>query len=76
MFSEKLEKNLFIFENLIDLKCCYNFFVEVEVFMERKKKYIEIRKEVREVVNGDLDGFFYMFFLLYLVDSILSEEMS
>lgn len=44
--------------------------------MERKKKYIEIRKEVREVVNGDLDGFFYMFFLLYLVDSILSEEMS
>ncbi|KAK1332131.1 hypothetical protein QTO34_007817 [Cnephaeus nilssonii] len=63
LFSEKPEKNLLIFENLIDLNRCYTFPVEVEVPMERKKKYIEIRKEAREAANGDSD-------------SSLSEEMS
>uniref|UniRef100_G3RTS5 DNA-dependent protein kinase catalytic subunit n=1 Tax=Gorilla gorilla gorilla TaxID=9595 RepID=G3RTS5_GORGO len=76
LFSEKPEKNLLIFENLIDLKRRYNFPVEVEVPMERKKKYIEIRKEAREAANGDSDGPSYMSSLSYLADSTLSEEMS
>ncbi|KAL4682230.1 hypothetical protein H8959_001785, partial [Pygathrix nigripes] len=76
LFSEKPEKNLLIFENLIDLKRRYNFPVEVEVPMERRKKYIEIRKEAREAANGDSDGPSYMSSLSYLADSTLSEEMS
>ncbi|XP_062044500.1 DNA-dependent protein kinase catalytic subunit isoform X2 [Lepus europaeus] len=76
LFTEKPEKNLLIFENLIDLKRCYSFPVEIEVPMERKKKYIEIRKEVREATSGDSDGPHYMSSLSYLADSSLSEEMS
>ncbi|KAM9626909.1 DNA-dependent protein kinase catalytic subunit isoform 2-T2 [Trichechus inunguis] len=76
LFSEKPEKNLLIFENLIDLNRCYTFPVEVEVPMERKKKYIEIRKEAREAANGDSDGPCYISSLSYLGDSSLSEEMS
>ncbi|XP_070248944.1 DNA-dependent protein kinase catalytic subunit [Myotis yumanensis] len=76
LFSEKPEKNLLIFENLIDLNRCYTFPVEVEVPMERKKKYIEIRKEAREAANGDSGVPHYISSLSYLADSSLSEEMS
>ncbi|XP_021065597.1 DNA-dependent protein kinase catalytic subunit [Mus pahari] len=77
LFSEKPEKNLFIFENLIDLKRCYTFPIEVEVPMERKKKYIEIRKEARDAANGASGSPHYMSSLSYcLTDSSLSEEMS
>ncbi|XP_051006522.1 DNA-dependent protein kinase catalytic subunit [Acomys russatus] len=76
LFSEKPEKNLFIFENLIDLKRCYTFPIEVEVPMERKKKYIEIRKEARLAANEASGGPHYMSSLSYLADSSLSEEMS
>ncbi|XP_068381983.1 DNA-dependent protein kinase catalytic subunit isoform X2 [Eschrichtius robustus] len=76
LFSEKPEKNLLIFENLIDLKRCYTFPIEVEVPMERKKRYIEIRREAREAANGDSGGPCYMSSLSYLADSSLSEEMS
>ncbi|XP_008051625.2 DNA-dependent protein kinase catalytic subunit [Carlito syrichta] len=76
LFSEKPEKNLLIFENLINLKRCYTFPVEVEVPMEIKKKYIEIRKEAREAANGDPDGPHYMSSLSHLAESSLSEEMS
>ncbi|GAB1300036.1 DNA-dependent protein kinase catalytic subunit [Apodemus speciosus] len=76
LFSEKPEKNLFIFENLIDLKRCYTFPIEVEVPMERKKKYIEIRKEARDAANGVSGSPHYMSSLSYLTDSSLSEEMS
>ncbi|XP_045857456.1 DNA-dependent protein kinase catalytic subunit isoform X2 [Meles meles] len=76
LFSEKPEKNLLILENLIDLKRCYTFPIEVEFPMERKKKYIEIRKEAREATNGDSGGPHYLSSLSYLADSSLSEEMS
>uniref|UniRef100_A0A8C5JY83 DNA-dependent protein kinase catalytic subunit n=1 Tax=Jaculus jaculus TaxID=51337 RepID=A0A8C5JY83_JACJA len=76
LFTEKPEKNLFIFENLIDLKRCYTFPVEVEVPMERKKKYIEIREEARMAANADSDSPRYMSSLSYLADNTLSEEMS
>ncbi|KAM6171214.1 DNA-dependent protein kinase catalytic subunit isoform 3-T3 [Erethizon dorsatum] len=76
LFSEKPEKNLFIFENLIDLNRCYTFPIEVEVPMERRKRYIEIRREAREAANEDSDGPHYMSSLSYLADSSLSEEMS
>ncbi|XP_017172381.1 DNA-dependent protein kinase catalytic subunit isoform X2 [Mus musculus] len=76
LFNEKPEKNLFIFENLIDLKRCYTFPIEVEVPMERKKKYIEIRKEARDAANGASGSPHYMSSLSYLTDSSLSEEMS
>uniref|UniRef100_A0A8C5V850 DNA-dependent protein kinase catalytic subunit n=1 Tax=Microcebus murinus TaxID=30608 RepID=A0A8C5V850_MICMU len=76
LFSEKPEKNLLIFENLIDLKRCYTFPIEVELPMERTKKYIEIRKEAREAASGNSDVPHYMSSLSYLADSSLSEEMS
>ncbi|KAM5298283.1 DNA-dependent protein kinase catalytic subunit [Ctenodactylus gundi] len=76
LFSEKPEKNLLIFENLIDLSRCYTFPIEVEVPMERKTKYIEIRKEARETANEASDGPHYISSLSYLADSSLSEEMS
>ncbi|XP_075405763.1 DNA-dependent protein kinase catalytic subunit [Tenrec ecaudatus] len=76
LFSEKPEKNLLIFENLIDVNRCYAFPVEIEVPMERKKKYIEIRKEARQAASGDADGPHYISSLSYLAASSLSEEMS
>ncbi|XP_077622037.1 DNA-dependent protein kinase catalytic subunit [Crocuta crocuta] len=76
LFSEKPEKNLLIFENLIDQKRCYTFPVEVEVPMERRKKYIEIRTEAREAGDGGSGGPHYISSLSYLADSSLSEEMS
>ncbi|KAL1788740.1 DNA-dependent protein kinase catalytic subunit isoform X1 [Sigmodon hispidus] len=76
LFSEKPEKNLFIFENLIDLKRRYTFPIEVEVPVERNKKYIEIRKEARDAANGISGSPRYMSSLSSLIDSSLSEEMS
>ncbi|XP_048223408.1 DNA-dependent protein kinase catalytic subunit [Perognathus longimembris pacificus] len=76
LFTEKPEKNLLIFENLLDLKRCYTFPIEVEVPMERKKKYFEIWKEAREAASGGSDGPHYMSSLSYMADSSLSEEMS
>ncbi|KAK7881228.1 hypothetical protein WMY93_029637 [Mugilogobius chulae] len=64
LFSEKPEKNQFILENIIDVSRTYHFPIEVEVPLERKKKYIMIRKEAHEE-NAS-----------YMADSSLSEEMS
>ncbi|KAG8570891.1 hypothetical protein GDO81_011464 [Engystomops pustulosus] len=76
LFSEKKEKNIFILENLVDLKRLYSFPIEVEVPMERKKKYLAIRKEVREAANDDPDEPQYLSSQSYMADSSLSEEMS
>nr|XP_046226723.1 DNA-dependent protein kinase catalytic subunit isoform X2 [Scatophagus argus] len=73
LFSEKPEKNQFILENLIDVKRTYNFPIEIEVPLERKKKYIKIRKEVSEE-NGEAPV--YLSSQSYMADSSLSEEMS
>ncbi|CAL8293471.1 unnamed protein product [Lota lota] len=73
LFSEKPEKNQFILENLIDVQRGYNFPVEIEVPLERKKKYIMIRKEVNEE-NGEAPV--YLSSQSYMADSSLSEEMS
>uniref|UniRef100_A0A8C3RFN2 DNA-dependent protein kinase catalytic subunit n=1 Tax=Cyanoderma ruficeps TaxID=181631 RepID=A0A8C3RFN2_9PASS len=76
LFSEKSEKNLLIFENLIDLKRQYTFPVEVEVPLERKKRYIAIRKEARDAGNSSQDEPKYLASSSYMMDSSLSEEMS
>ncbi|KAM9332600.1 DNA-dependent protein kinase catalytic subunit [Pholidichthys leucotaenia] len=73
LFSEKPEKNQFIFENLIDVERTYNFPIEIEVPLERKRKYIMIRKEVSEE-NGEAPV--YLSSQSYMADSSLSEEMS
>ncbi|XP_066538129.1 DNA-dependent protein kinase catalytic subunit [Hoplias malabaricus] len=73
LFTEKPEKNQFIFENLIDTQRTYNFPIEIEVPIERKKKYVMIRKEVSEE-NGDVPV--YLSSQSYMADSSLSEEMS
>uniref|UniRef100_A0A8C5BIH0 DNA-dependent protein kinase catalytic subunit n=1 Tax=Gadus morhua TaxID=8049 RepID=A0A8C5BIH0_GADMO len=73
LFSEKPEKHQFILENLIDVQRAYNFPVEIEVPLERKKKYILIRKEVNEE-NGEAPV--YLSSQSYMADSSLSEEMS
>uniref|UniRef100_A0A8U8BLG7 DNA-dependent protein kinase catalytic subunit n=1 Tax=Geospiza parvula TaxID=87175 RepID=A0A8U8BLG7_GEOPR len=74
LFSEKSEKNLLIFENLIDLKREYTFPVEIEVPLERKKRYIAIRKEARDAGNSNEPK--YLASSSYMMDSSLSEEMS
>ncbi|XP_009101121.3 DNA-dependent protein kinase catalytic subunit isoform X1 [Serinus canaria] len=76
LFSEKSEKNLLIFENLIDLKREYTFPVEIEVPLERKKRYIAIRKEARDAGNSSQDEPKYLASSSYMMDSSLSEEMS
>ncbi|XP_075069595.1 DNA-dependent protein kinase catalytic subunit [Mixophyes fleayi] len=76
LFAEKKEKNLLILENLIDFHRNYSFPIEVEVPMERKRKYLAIRKEAREASNVDSDGPQYLSSQSYMADSSLSEEMS
>ncbi|XP_053571003.1 LOW QUALITY PROTEIN: DNA-dependent protein kinase catalytic subunit [Bombina bombina] len=76
LFTEKKEKNLLIFENLIDLQRNYSFPIEVEVPLERKRKYFAIRKEAREAANVDSDEPQYLSSQSYMSDSSLSEEMS
>uniref|UniRef100_A0A8C7SL94 DNA-dependent protein kinase catalytic subunit n=1 Tax=Oncorhynchus mykiss TaxID=8022 RepID=A0A8C7SL94_ONCMY len=73
LFTEKPEKNQLIFENLIDTQRTYRFPIEIEVPMERKKKYVMIRKEVSEE-NGEEPV--YLSSQSYMADSSLSEEMS
>ncbi|XP_031163630.2 DNA-dependent protein kinase catalytic subunit [Sander lucioperca] len=73
LFSEKPEKNQFILENIIDIERTYRFPIEIEVPLERKKKYVMIRKEVSEE-NGEAPV--YLSSQSYMADSSLSEEMS
>ncbi|XP_056629192.1 DNA-dependent protein kinase catalytic subunit isoform X2 [Triplophysa dalaica] len=73
LFTEKPEKNQLIFENLIDAQRIYNFPIEIDVPIERKKKYVMIRKEVSGE-NGDAPV--YLSSQSYMADSSLSEEMS
>ncbi|XP_070708776.1 DNA-dependent protein kinase catalytic subunit [Pempheris klunzingeri] len=73
LFSEKPEKNQFILENIIDVERTYNFPIEIEVPLERKKQYVMIRKEVNEE-NGEAPV--YLSSQSYMADSSLSEEMS
>ncbi|KAJ8010680.1 hypothetical protein DPEC_G00077640 [Dallia pectoralis] len=73
LFTEKPEKNQFIFENLIDTQRTYRFPIEIEVPMERKKRYLMIRKEVN-VESGEEPA--YLSSQSYMADSSLSEEMS
>ncbi|XP_067887902.1 DNA-dependent protein kinase catalytic subunit isoform X2 [Heterodontus francisci] len=76
LFSEKPEKNIFILENLIDVQRTYSFPVEIEVPVEKKRRYFAIRKEAREAAEGDSDEPHYLSSQSYMVDSSLSEEMS
>ncbi|XP_030635503.1 DNA-dependent protein kinase catalytic subunit [Chanos chanos] len=73
LFTEKPEKNQFIFDNIIDTQRTYNFPIEIDVPIERKKKYVMIRKEVSGE-NGDVPV--YLSSQSYMADSSLSEEMS
>ncbi|XP_042616499.1 DNA-dependent protein kinase catalytic subunit-like isoform X2 [Cyprinus carpio] len=73
LFTEKPDKNQFIFDNLIDTQRVYNFPIEIDVPIERKKKYGMIRKEVSGE-NGDAPV--YLSSQSYMADSSLSEEMS
>lgn len=73
LFTEKPDKNQFIFDNLIDAQRVYNFPIEIDVPIERKKKYVMIRKEVSGE-NGDAPV--YLSSQSYMADSSLSEEMS
>ncbi|XP_061454380.1 DNA-dependent protein kinase catalytic subunit isoform X2 [Rhineura floridana] len=76
LFTEKPEKNVFIFENLLDLQHRYSFPIEIEVPLERKKQYIAIRKEARVATTEDSVEPHYLASASYMADSSLSEEMS
>ncbi|XP_060788690.1 DNA-dependent protein kinase catalytic subunit-like isoform X1 [Neoarius graeffei] len=73
LFTEKPEKNQFIFDNLIDTQRTYMFPIEIDFPIERKRKYVMIRKEVSGE-NGDAPV--YLSSQSYMADSSLSEEMS
>ncbi|XP_037550083.1 DNA-dependent protein kinase catalytic subunit [Nematolebias whitei] len=73
LFSEKPEKNQFILENIVDVRRIYNFPIEIEVPLERKKKYFMIRKEISEE-SGEAPV--YLSSQSYMADGSLSEEMS
>ncbi|CAJ1081863.1 DNA-dependent protein kinase catalytic subunit [Xyrichtys novacula] len=73
LFSEKPEKYQFILENIIDVGRTYSFPIEVEVPLERKKKYVMIRREVN-MEKGEAPV--YLSSQSYMADSSLSEEMS
>ncbi|KAG5837285.1 hypothetical protein ANANG_G00237680 [Anguilla anguilla] len=73
LFSEKPEKNQFILENIIDTQKTYRFPIEVEVPLERKNKFVTIRKEAsaeKEEVPR------YLSTQSFMAGSSLSEEMS
>ncbi|KAM4719019.1 DNA-dependent protein kinase catalytic subunit isoform 2-T2 [Anableps anableps] len=73
LFNEKPEKNQFILENIIDVQRTYNFPIEIEIPLERKKKYFMIRKEVSDETG---EAPVYLSSQSYMADSSLSEEMS
>ncbi|KAL4648766.1 DNA-dependent protein kinase catalytic subunit isoform X1 [Arapaima gigas] len=72
LFTEKPDKNQFIFENLIDTQRLYRFPIEVEVPLEKKQKYVTIRKEMAQEYG---EGPQYLS-SQSCMDSSLSEEMS
>uniref|UniRef100_A0A4W4HUH9 DNA-dependent protein kinase catalytic subunit n=1 Tax=Electrophorus electricus TaxID=8005 RepID=A0A4W4HUH9_ELEEL len=74
LFTEKPEKNQLIFENLIDTQRIYEFPIEIDFPIERKKKYVMIRKEVTGENGGEAPV--YLSSQSYMADSSLSEEMS
>ncbi|KAJ8280685.1 hypothetical protein GJAV_G00057750 [Gymnothorax javanicus] len=73
LFSEKPEKNQFILENIIDMQRTYRFPIEVEVPLERKNKFVTIRKEA-SAENEEAPR--YLSTQSFMAGSSLSEEMS
>ncbi|KAI1889250.1 hypothetical protein AGOR_G00177210 [Albula goreensis] len=72
LFTEKPEKNQFIFENIIDTLKTYRFPIEIEVPLEKKNKFLTIRKEASE----EKEEPHYMSTQSSMAESSLSEEMS
>ncbi|XP_061073095.1 DNA-dependent protein kinase catalytic subunit [Conger conger] len=73
LFSEKPEKNQFILENIIDMQKTYRFPIEVEVPLERKNKFVTIRKEASAENEEEPH---YLPTQSFMAGSSLSEEMS
>nr|XP_006812076.1 PREDICTED: DNA-dependent protein kinase catalytic subunit-like [Saccoglossus kowalevskii] len=86
LFAENHAKGQFFLDNLVDADKVYHFEIEMESPMERKKKFVAIRKEVRDASEEDdlqdsavgLYGTGGVRYLSsqYLADSSLSEEIS
>ncbi|XP_070581112.1 DNA-dependent protein kinase catalytic subunit-like [Ptychodera flava] len=87
LFSENTAKGQFFLDNLLDADKEYRFEIELESAMERKKKFVAIRKEVRQANrDSDFDDSAYTAYSntsgirylssQYLADSSLSEEIS
>ncbi|XP_077979786.1 DNA-dependent protein kinase catalytic subunit-like [Glandiceps talaboti] len=87
LFSENLAKGQFCLDNFVDQDKPYRFEIELESPMQRKKKFVAIRKEVRDA-NRDEDSEDYGYSVYgtttgvrylssqYLADSSLSEAIS
>uniref|UniRef100_A0A663E412 DNA-dependent protein kinase catalytic subunit n=1 Tax=Aquila chrysaetos chrysaetos TaxID=223781 RepID=A0A663E412_AQUCH len=75
LFTEKSEKVRIIY-NMGFLFILNGFDNFLAVPLERKKRYIAIRKEARDAGNGDQDEPRYLASASYMMDSSLSEEMS
>uniref|UniRef100_A0A803SLW3 DNA-dependent protein kinase catalytic subunit n=1 Tax=Anolis carolinensis TaxID=28377 RepID=A0A803SLW3_ANOCA len=77
VFNESKFYQGFLFTEKPEKVCIKSNFIKINsVPLERKKRYIAIRKEAREAVSEDSAEPHYLASASYMVDSSLSEEMS
>nr|XP_054763504.1 DNA-dependent protein kinase catalytic subunit-like [Lytechinus pictus] len=80
IFSENLSKGQFLLDNLVDPKKEYNFAIEADAPVERKKRFVAIRSQAREAnapeESGYVSGPAHYLSSQYLSDSSLSEDVN
>ncbi|XP_048248370.1 DNA-dependent protein kinase catalytic subunit-like [Haliotis rufescens] len=82
LFNDDEAKGQFLLDNIVDKERTYEFTVELQNPLERKKKFVSIRNEVKEKRADEEDdtsityGSSYHLASQYLADSSLSEDVS
>ncbi|XP_041364232.1 DNA-dependent protein kinase catalytic subunit-like [Gigantopelta aegis] len=82
LFSDKEAKGQFLLDNIIDKDAHWEFQAELQTVMERKKKFVSIRNELKKQQAEDDDdsdrSYTSSFHLasMYLADSSLSEDVN
>ncbi|XP_071796803.1 DNA-dependent protein kinase catalytic subunit-like [Asterias amurensis] len=82
LFSENPAKGQFLLDNLVDTQRSYTFEIEMNAPMERKKRFVSIRNQVRDATSSSSDSGLGMYtgpgrYLSsqYLTNSSLSEDI-
>ncbi|KAK6170524.1 hypothetical protein SNE40_018898 [Patella caerulea] len=79
LLSDKEDKGQFVLENIVDKDKKYEFSAELESLMERKKRFVSIRSEVKEKRTDDVEESMFSSFSLtsqYMDDSSLSDDLN